>query len=85
MDEEYFKRMEAIEFTVQTDDGKSLVRLKEAEVILLGVSRTSKTPICVILPTKALRQQTTPLFMVLKWMRNCFGCREKNDRADDER
>ncbi len=66
MDEEYFKRMEAIEFTVQTDDGKSLVRLKEAEVILLGVSRTSKTPICVYLANQSIKAANYPIVYGIK-------------------
>lgn len=66
LDEEYFKRMEAIEFTVQTDDGKSLVRLKEAEVILLGVSRTSKTPICVYLANQSIKAANYPIVYGIK-------------------
>ncbi len=47
--DEYRKRIEAIEFTIQHDDGLGVERLREADVILVGVSRTSKTPTCIYL------------------------------------
>lgn len=47
--EEYHRRIEAIEFTMQHDDGLGVSRLQEADVILVGVSRTSKTPTCIYL------------------------------------
>ena len=49
LDEAYFKRVEAIEFTVKYDDGKRMDHLDKADIVLLGVSRTSKTPISVYL------------------------------------
>lgn len=45
----YHRRIEAIEFTMQHDDGLGVERLREADVILVGVSRTSKTPTCIYL------------------------------------
>ncbi len=66
LDEEYFKRMEAIEFAVQSDDGKSLARLREAEVILLGVSRTSKTPLCVYLANQSIKAANYPIVYGIK-------------------
>ena len=44
LDEEYFKKVEAIEFAVKYDDGKNPAGFKKADVVLIGVSRTSKTP-----------------------------------------
>ena len=49
LDENYFKRMEAIEFAVKYDDGIGARGLGEADVILVGVSRTSKTPLSIYL------------------------------------
>ena len=49
LDENYFKRMEAIEFAVKYDDGIGTRALDEADVILVGVSRTSKTPLSIYL------------------------------------
>ncbi len=44
LDEKYFKKIEAIEFAIKFDDGKDPKGISEADVILVGVSRTSKTP-----------------------------------------
>jgi hypothetical protein len=49
LDENYFKRMEAMEFAVKFDDGVGARGLEEADVILVGVSRTSKTPLSIYL------------------------------------
>ena len=48
-DEEYFKRMDAIDFAIKYDDGKSPQGLIHADLVLVGVSRTSKTPTCMYL------------------------------------
>lgn len=48
-DEEYFRRMDAIDFAIKYDDGKSPSGLLHAELVLTGVSRTSKTPTCMYL------------------------------------
>lgn len=49
LDETYFRRIEAVEFAIKFDDGKNPDGLLEADVILIGVSRTSKTPNCMYL------------------------------------
>ncbi|MDX2104930.1 MAG: pyruvate, water dikinase regulatory protein [Candidatus Melainabacteria bacterium] len=49
LDESYFKRMEAVEFAIRYDDGKNPDGLAQADIILIGVSRTSKTPNCIYL------------------------------------
>lgn len=58
---DYFSRMDAIEFTVKHDDGMKLNDLKEADVILTGVSRTSKTPTSMYLAHKGYRVANVPL------------------------
>ena len=55
IDEDYFKKMEAIEFAVQYDDGKEPRGLSRADVVLIGVSRTSKTPLAMFLAHKRLK------------------------------
>src|SRR3954447_12113685 len=45
LNEQYFKRMSAIEFAVKFDDGQGGTGLRDADIILVGVSRTSKTPL----------------------------------------
>ncbi|MBI1269014.1 pyruvate, phosphate dikinase/phosphoenolpyruvate synthase regulator [bacterium] len=49
LDESYYRRIEALEFAIRFDDGKNPDGLLEADVILIGVSRTSKTPNCIYL------------------------------------
>ena len=59
--EDYFNRMEAIDFAMQHDDGQMADRLREAEVILLGVSRTSKTPTCIYLSHRGIKAANVPI------------------------
>lgn len=61
IDEAYHKRMEAIEFAVKYDDGKDVRGLLQAQVILIGVSRTSKTPVSVYLSHKGIKTANLPL------------------------
>ena len=49
LDETYFKRIEAIDFAIRFDDGKNSDGIKQSDVVLTGVSRTSKTPTCMYL------------------------------------
>ena len=49
MDEEYFNRIDAMQFTLIHDDGQASWNLKEADIVLVGVSRTSKTPTSIYL------------------------------------
>lgn len=52
MDEKYFGRIEAIEFAVKYDDGKDQHMLHEADLVLVGISRTSKTPLSIYIANK---------------------------------
>ncbi len=61
LDTSYFKRVEAIEFAVQADDGASIRRLQEAEIVLVGVSRTSKTPLSIYLGYLGYKAANVPL------------------------
>ncbi|GJD52610.1 Putative pyruvate, phosphate dikinase regulatory protein [Methylobacterium crusticola] len=58
---EYFKRIDAMNFTLAHDDGNLPVDLNEADVILLGVSRTSKTPTAIYLANRGLKTANIPL------------------------
>jgi [pyruvate, water dikinase]-phosphate phosphotransferase / [pyruvate, water dikinase] kinase len=60
-DEAYFDRIEAMEFAINHDDGRNPEGLVDADVVLIGVSRTSKTPLCVYLASKGLRAANIPL------------------------
>lgn len=61
LDEKYFKKVEAIEFAVKYDDGKDPRGIKKADIVLLGVSRTSKTPLSMYLANKNLKVANVPL------------------------
>jgi regulator of PEP synthase PpsR (kinase-PPPase family) len=63
VDERYFKRIEAIEYTVKHDDGKVYHDLDKADLILLGISRTSKTPLSIYLGHKGWRVANIPLVL----------------------
>ena len=61
LDAEYFERMEAINFALTHDDGQNIAGLRGADVVLLGVSRTSKTPTCVYLANRGIKAGNIPL------------------------
>ncbi|MBP1045506.1 kinase/pyrophosphorylase [Enterococcus sp. BWM-S5] len=61
LNENYFNRIEAMEFAVKYDDGKDPRGFLEADVVLLGVSRTSKTPLSLFLANKNLKVANLPL------------------------
>ncbi len=61
LDDEYFNRINAIEFAVRYDDGKDPKGLLEADLVLLGISRTSKTPLSMYLANKNIRVANLPI------------------------
>ena len=61
LDAEYFKRIEAVEFAVKSDDGQSLQNLHRADMVLIGLSRTSKTPLSMYLAHKGYKVANVPL------------------------
>jgi regulator of PEP synthase PpsR (kinase-PPPase family) len=60
LSQEYFRRVEAIEFAVKSDDGKEPRNLHKADLILVGVSRTSKTPLSTYLAGRGLKVANVP-------------------------
>ena len=61
LDSDYFKKISAIEFAVKYDDGKAPQGFLEADLVLLGVSRTSKTPLSIYLANKGYKVANLPL------------------------
>lgn len=61
MDAEYFGRIDAMTFALHHDDGQSVQSLKNAEIILAGVSRTSKTPTCIYLANRGIKAANIPI------------------------
>jgi regulator of PEP synthase PpsR (kinase-PPPase family) len=58
---EYFKRIDALNYTMLHDDGQHMEDLEEAEVVLVGVSRTSKTPTSIYLANRGVKTANIPL------------------------
>ena len=63
LDEDYYKRIEAIQFTMSHDDGKKNEDILKADIILLGVSRTSKTPTSIYLANRGYKTLNIPLVL----------------------
>ena len=61
LDEDYYKRIEAIQFTMNHDDGNNTENILESDIILIGISRTSKTPTSIYLANKGLKTSNIPL------------------------
>ena len=61
MDAEYFSRIEAMHFVLSHDDGQSTRDLNQADVVLLGVSRTSKTPTSIYLANRGIKTANIPI------------------------
>jgi len=61
MDDAYFKRIEALDYTLSHDDGQMTWDLEAADVVLIGVSRTSKTPTCMYLANRGIKAANIPL------------------------
>ena len=61
LNDEYYERVEAIQFTMTHDDGKNLKDIENSDIIILGVSRTSKTPTSIYLANRGFKTSNIPL------------------------
>jgi regulator of PEP synthase PpsR (kinase-PPPase family) len=61
VDERYYSRVAALDFAMAYDDGNAAERMREADAVLIGVSRTSKTPTCVYLAVRGVKAANVPL------------------------
>lgn len=61
LDSVYFERIEAMDFAIAHDDGQATEGLQQADVVLVGVSRTSKTPTCIYLAQRGVRAANVPM------------------------
>lgn len=78
LDEEYYRRIDAIEFAVKHDDGQNLHDLPLADLVLVGVSRTSKTPLSIYLAGRALRVANIPIVLGIEPPAQLFQVEEGN-------
>lgn len=60
LDDAYFHRIDAVDFALSYDDGQNLDGLEDADVVIVGVSRTSKTPTCIFLARRGIRAANIP-------------------------
>ncbi len=67
LDANYFDRIEAMDYALAQDDGHGVDHLTEADVVILGVSRTSKTPTCIYLANRGIRAANIPLIPGHGW------------------
>lgn len=72
MDDDYFRRVEAIEFAVKCDDGRDTSALLKANIVLVGVSRTSKTPLSIFLAHKGYKVANFPIMPEVKPPKELF-------------
>ncbi len=63
LDRGYFARIEAMNFAMRHDDGQHVDELEEADVVLVGVSRTSKTPTCIYLAQRGVKAANVPVVL----------------------
>jgi len=63
LDEEYYSRIEAVQFTIEHDDGKIINDLEKSDVVLVGISRTSKTPTSIYLANRGYKVANIPLIL----------------------
>ncbi|MYG52044.1 MAG: kinase/pyrophosphorylase [Rhodospirillaceae bacterium] len=61
LDDEYFQRIDAMNYVMQHDDGQQTGNLEEADVVLVGVSRTSKTPTSIYLANRGIKAANVPI------------------------
>ena len=61
LDADYFARIDAMDYALALDDGHNEAKLAEADVVILGVSRTSKTPTCVYLANRGIKAANIPI------------------------
>ncbi|MDJ0950038.1 MAG: pyruvate, water dikinase regulatory protein [Alphaproteobacteria bacterium] len=76
MDAEYFTRIDAMNYVLAHDDGQATADLTEADIILVGVSRTSKTPTCVYLANRGIKAANVPIVPGCPLPAELFGASE---------
>ena len=67
-----FKRIESMEFTLKYDDAKDYGGIEKAEVVIVGLSRTSKTPLCIYLASRGIKAINIPLVPELELPEELF-------------
>ena len=77
LDEEYYKRIEAVQFTMSHDDGKIISDLEKSDIILVGISRTSKTPTAMYLANRGYKVSNIPIISKKELPSQVIECSKK--------
>jgi [pyruvate, water dikinase]-phosphate phosphotransferase / [pyruvate, water dikinase] kinase len=77
VNEQYFKRIEAMEYTICHDDGRDLTGLEKADLVILGISRTSKTPLSMYLSHQGWRVANIPLIQGFEVPREVYEIEQR--------
>ena len=77
VDEQYFDRIDAIEYTIRHDDGRAVGEIGAADIILVGISRTSKTPLSVYLAQEGWKVANVPIILGLEPPAKLFEIQER--------
>jgi len=77
LDSIYFKRIEAMEFAMKYDDAKDNSGIEKADVVIVGLSRTSKTPLCMYLANKGIKAMNIPLVPEVEIPEQLFNMSQK--------
>jgi [pyruvate, water dikinase]-phosphate phosphotransferase / [pyruvate, water dikinase] kinase len=77
LDDIYYKRIEAIEFAIKYDDAKDYRGIEKADVVIVGLSRTSKTPLCMYLANKGIKAINIPLAPEVEVPKELFNVERK--------
>jgi Uncharacterized protein conserved in bacteria len=72
-----FKKIEAMDFTITYDDAKDYSGIEKADVVIVGVSRTSKTPLCIYLASKGIKAINIPLMPEIEIPKELFEISHK--------
>lgn len=77
LDKTYFNRIEAMEFAIRYDDSKDYSGIEKADVVIVGLSRTSKTPLCMYLANKGIKAMNIPLAPEIEVPKELFNISPK--------
>lgn len=73
LDSDYFKRIESLDYTIKHDDGIGVSALDEAEIVILGVSRTTKTPVSIYLSYRGWKVANIPVILDFQLPKELFS------------
>ena len=76
LDADYFRRIDALNFTMDHDDGQMLDTVDEADVILMGISRTSKTPTSIYLANRGIKTANVPIVQGMPIPQSVIGAKK---------